>query len=218
MEQDIGDFGFVRMVDEIGGAGAFPGHAHVERPVALEGEAALGLVELHRGDADVEGDAVDPVDAVRGKRLTHPGESFRNKRQALPARGSQRLSCLDRFGIAIEGDDAGRSLIQDGLGVAARAERAVHMRLAGGDGERMDDLFGEDGNMGRDGGGGGHDATPLSSSASAANSRISASPLFSASCGFQSSNVAPTPTNKASSSSWPRRRSLEVSMMRPLVS
>ena len=29
-------------------------HPHVERPVALEGEAALGLVELHRGDADIE--------------------------------------------------------------------------------------------------------------------------------------------------------------------
>src|SRR6185295_11908289 len=140
-----------------------------------------------------------------------PGETLRNQRQALPARGGQRLACLDRFWIAIEGDNAGRSLIQDGLGVAARAERAVHMRLAGGDGERMDDLFGEDGNMGCGGGGsGGHGMTPLSSSASAANSRISGSPLFSASWGFQSSNVAPTPTNKARSSSWPRRRSLAV--------
>ena len=33
-------------------------HAHVERPVGAEGEAALGLVDLHRGDADVEHDAV----------------------------------------------------------------------------------------------------------------------------------------------------------------
>ena len=38
-------------------------HAHVERPVGAEGEAALGLVELHRGDADVEHDAVEPVSA-----------------------------------------------------------------------------------------------------------------------------------------------------------
>ena len=39
-------------------------HAHVERAVGLEGEAALGLVELHGGDADVEHDAVDRGDAL----------------------------------------------------------------------------------------------------------------------------------------------------------
>ena len=33
-------------------------HAHVERPVALEREAARGIVELHGGDADVEHDAI----------------------------------------------------------------------------------------------------------------------------------------------------------------
>ena len=34
-------------------------HAHVQRPVAHEGEAALGLVELHGRDAEVEDHAVD---------------------------------------------------------------------------------------------------------------------------------------------------------------
>ena len=47
-----------------------PLHAHVERPVAAEGEAALGLVELHRRDADVENDAVDALEAgFRGDRV-----------------------------------------------------------------------------------------------------------------------------------------------------
>ena len=50
------------------------------------------------------------VDAAVGKRLTHPGETLRNKRQAPPARSGQRLAILDRLGIAIESEDAGHSL------------------------------------------------------------------------------------------------------------
>ena len=146
MEEDVGDLGFVGAVDEVGGARPVLAHPHVERPVGLEGEAALGLVELHRGDADIERDAVDRVDVAVGKRLTHPGETLRHKRQALPARG-QRLAIPDRFGIAIESEDAGRPFVEDGLGVSARAERAVDMGLAGGDGERLDDIVDEDGDV-----------------------------------------------------------------------
>src|SRR5688572_12836915 len=81
-----GDFGLAGAVQEIGGAGALPAHAHVERTVGLEGEAALGPVELHRRDADIESDAVDRLHAAVGKRLTHPGKALRHKRQAPPAR------------------------------------------------------------------------------------------------------------------------------------
>jgi hypothetical protein len=38
---------FRQRVDQIGGARALGAHAHVERPVAAEREAALGLVDLH---------------------------------------------------------------------------------------------------------------------------------------------------------------------------
>ena len=34
-------------------------HAHVERPVVTEGKSAGSLVELHRGDAEVEYHAID---------------------------------------------------------------------------------------------------------------------------------------------------------------
>ena len=43
-------------------------HAHVERAVLHEGEAALGLVELHRGDAEIEHDAGDGADRLRARR------------------------------------------------------------------------------------------------------------------------------------------------------
>jgi hypothetical protein len=128
---DVGDFLFGRPVQEIGGAFALLRHPHVERPVGLEGEAALGTIELHRGDADVERDAVHGVDAAIGKRLTHPGETLRNQRQAPPARSRQRLAFLYRIGVAIEGVDAGRSFLENGPGVAAGAESAVDMGLAG---------------------------------------------------------------------------------------
>ena len=155
------------------------------------------------------------IDATVGKRLTHPGKSLRHKRQALPARG-QILAILDRIGIAIESEDAGRPFVEDGSRIAARAERAVDMGLAGGDGERMDDFLGEDGNVG--GGRRGHGISPFSSSASAAIWRISGSSLSSARWGFHSSNVADMPTNKASVSIPARLRSLAGRMIRPLVS
>ena len=51
---DIGNRLFIRFVEKVGGALAIAGHAHVERPVFLEREAALGLIKLHRRHADIE--------------------------------------------------------------------------------------------------------------------------------------------------------------------
>jgi hypothetical protein len=43
-------------------AGARAGiHAHVQRPVAQEAEAARGVVQLRRGDAEIEQDAVEAI-------------------------------------------------------------------------------------------------------------------------------------------------------------
>ena len=47
-------------VDDIGGARADARrHAHIQRPVLHEAEAARGIVELRRGDAQIEQDAVE---------------------------------------------------------------------------------------------------------------------------------------------------------------
>ena len=46
--EDTGEIGCLEPVDDVGGAGAGAGHAHVERPVGAKGKAALGLVDLHR--------------------------------------------------------------------------------------------------------------------------------------------------------------------------
>ncbi len=46
-------------------------HPHVERATQAKREAAVRLVELHRGHPDVHHDAVDGRDALRG---ANPGE------------------------------------------------------------------------------------------------------------------------------------------------
>src|SRR6266571_893399 len=52
---DVGQLGLGHPVHDLGGRdSAARVHAHVERPVALQAEAALGAVELHRADAEVE--------------------------------------------------------------------------------------------------------------------------------------------------------------------
>ena len=48
VEEDVGEVRIVFPVDDVGGGGSVLAHAHVERTVALEREAALGVVELHR--------------------------------------------------------------------------------------------------------------------------------------------------------------------------
>src|SRR5665647_447340 len=63
-ENDVGEIALVRGCDDVGCARAVATHPHIERAVEPKGKAAFRLVELHRGHADVEHDAVDPVGAA----------------------------------------------------------------------------------------------------------------------------------------------------------
>ena len=156
MIEDVGDRGFVGGVQEIRRRLACLRHAHVERPVALEGKAALGLVELHRRHADVEHDTVDR----RRQRLVQPGELAVD--QSQPRLGlDQRLAIGDGIGIAVEGDDL-RPPAQHRTGIAACPERAVDMRLAGRDGERIEHFVEQDGDVRGVVDGGAHSAIPFS--------------------------------------------------------
>jgi hypothetical protein len=49
-------------------------HPHVERTVGTEREAARRIVDLRRGNAEVEERAVDALDAARRERLRKLGE------------------------------------------------------------------------------------------------------------------------------------------------
>ena len=59
MIKDVGNRRFVGRVQEIGRRLARLRHAHVERTVTLKRETPLGLIELHRGDADIQHHAIN---------------------------------------------------------------------------------------------------------------------------------------------------------------
>ena len=85
----------------VGGARPVAAHAHVERTVEAEGEAALGLVELHRGDAEIEHDAVDGVVAAGCARRRRdwrsgPRPASAGRRAPRPDRRRARSRCWSR--------------------------------------------------------------------------------------------------------------------------
>ena len=137
--EDAREIARLEAVDHVGSRRAGLGHAHVERPVGAEGEAAIGLVELHRRDADVEHDAVD---LSLGKFVEPRKRSMHQLQPAGKCRSEIRAG-LDRVGITIDRDDVGAGGKQRSR-VAARAKGAVDDRLAGAGFERGRDLVEKD--------------------------------------------------------------------------
>jgi hypothetical protein len=114
-------------VEDVGGRPARGRvHPHVQRRVLAVGEPALGDVELHRGDPEVEQDPVgvlepevtqrvgDPVE-----RRVHGGEPVTEGREALAGQAQG-------LGVAVETDDAGETAPgEQGLAVPAQPQRRV---------------------------------------------------------------------------------------------
>ena len=101
-------------------------HAHVERAVAAEREAAIRLVELHRRHADIEHDAID---ACLGKFI-EPGERPVHQPQPPGKRRGEVGSGLDGVGIAVDRHNVGAGGEQR-PGIAACPKGAVDDGLAG---------------------------------------------------------------------------------------
>ena len=101
LEDHVGELGFGRPRDEIGGGLALRAvHPHVERFVALETEAAARRVELHRRDAEVGERAVDHRDPplvehvvdARGSRRARARRDRATARASRAARASASRS------------------------------------------------------------------------------------------------------------------------------
>ena len=98
--EDAREIAWLEAVDHVGSRRAGLGHAHVERAVGAEGEAAIGLVELHRRDADVEHDAVDlclgefvePARTVHAPACSRPENAVARSAPALIASGSRSIA------------------------------------------------------------------------------------------------------------------------------
>ena len=133
------------LVDDLGGRQLLLGvHAHVERRVVGVGEAALPVVHLHRGHAEVEDDAVGPH-ALAAQPLQR-GREVRAQ-EAGPRRrlGGELAPALLAGGVAVDRDQLalGAQALGDQPRVAARAEGAVEEGLAGLRVEDLDQLGGQ---------------------------------------------------------------------------
>ena len=101
-------------------------HAHVERGVDRIGEAARGLVELHRGDAEVKEDPLHRSDAEIGEHLGHRVVDGVHERDAIRPCGEALPRDLQGGGVAVESDEsAGGDGVEDGGAVTAEAEGGV---------------------------------------------------------------------------------------------
>ena len=144
---DVGEIGFGGPGDHIGRGRTVMAHPHVERAAEPEREAALGLIELHRGDADVHHDAVDGVDALRGADLGQIGEAVLDQGQPAIGAIDQIEAAGNRGPVAVDADDPGSLRFQDRAAVAAGAEGGVDIDAAVAGSEHLDRLAAEHGNM-----------------------------------------------------------------------
>ena len=129
-EEDVGELRLAQLVDQIGRAGAFAAHAHVERSVAAEGEAALGLVELHGGDAEIERNPVGRRHALGGQEIDHLAEAALDQGQPAGEAVGKGRALGDRPGIAVEPDHAAIGGFQYGAAIAAGPEGPVDIDAA----------------------------------------------------------------------------------------
>jgi hypothetical protein len=110
-------------------------HAHVEgaRRARAEAESALGPIELMRGDAEIEQNAVDSDPSLFASNLLEVTKRSLYETDAVAEGGESLASLADRVGIDVEADQdsVGCGAFEDRLCMAAATERAVDDHRAG---------------------------------------------------------------------------------------
>ena len=145
-EDDVGEIAFAGVRDDVGGARALGPHAHVERAVVAEGKAAARGVELHRGDAEIEHDAVDASKPWRAQ-LIEIGEAVLDQRQPALRAALKVLTQRQRTGVAVDADDLAVGRGENDARIAAGAEGGVDIDAAVTDIEEFDRGAAEHGNV-----------------------------------------------------------------------
>ncbi len=125
--QDPDEFAGRVGVEDLGGADAGRlVHAHVEGGVLGVGEAAVGLVELHRGDTEVEQHTLYACDAEPLQYLRELVVDGVHEGRALTVGGEPLAGQAQGLLVPVEGDEPGLGEpLEEGLAVAAEPERAV---------------------------------------------------------------------------------------------
>jgi hypothetical protein len=146
---DVGEIGLGRPGDHVRRGRAIMAHPHVERAAQAKREAAIGLVELHRGHPDIHRDAVDRCDALRGANLSEVGESVLNQREPAARLVDQIESGRYRGPVAVDADDTGARGVEDGPAITAGAKGGIDIDAAVAGTKQLDRLAAKNGNMAR---------------------------------------------------------------------
>jgi hypothetical protein len=124
--QNLREFAFLQARKEIVcGHAAARIHPHVQRTVDLEGETALGLIELHRGDAEIKEHAVDPPDTEFSQCGGDTGKTRVNEENARIA-----AHTLASVGVEIKGDNPLGSPLENCTRVPTGTEGCVDIDAA----------------------------------------------------------------------------------------
>src|SRR5215475_2243369 len=122
-------------------------HAHIERTVEAEREAALGGIELHRGNAEVERDPVDRFDSEACRNLVERREAALRDREPAAKLIDQIGGARDRALVAVDRQHPAVGRGEDRARIAAGPEGPVDVDAARSDAEMLDDRTDEHGNM-----------------------------------------------------------------------
>ncbi len=146
-ENDTSEIPLARCVDHIGRTRAFAAHAHVERPIVAEREAALAAIKLHRGDAKIEHDAVDRLMPGIVRDGFEIGKAVFDQGQAAACLLDQVCAKRDRGLVTVDTDHLAVGGRKNGARIAARAEGAVDIDAAIANAEKADSMAAEHGNV-----------------------------------------------------------------------
>ncbi len=96
-----------------------------------EGKSALGFVELHRGDAEIEDNAVDRARSRRPRATASQiGEPSSTSTSRPPDACTRSAPSAIALLVAVDADDAAIRRGEDGAAVAAGAEGGVDVDAA----------------------------------------------------------------------------------------
>src|SRR2546427_675646 len=126
--EPLPDLGLVRLFEPLERAWALRRvHAHVERSVRPEAEAAPRVVELRRGHAQIE---QHPIDTARAQRVERRLQFAEARMDRDKARVAYLTRSRDRFPIPVHPDQpaSGPQPLQNQPAVTASAESPVHER------------------------------------------------------------------------------------------
>ncbi len=123
-------------------------HAHVQRSVIGVGEAALARVDLHRGHAEVEIDAVGPY-ALLGEQRERLGIAAADEAHGARDLVGELHEALLSLGVAVDRDECPfrPKALGDHARMSSPAKGAVDRQLAGLGVEQLEQLLGEHGDV-----------------------------------------------------------------------